>query len=208
MKPTMKVECCIRNGHCAEVKQRNRMNQKSHVLCLLQSVHGAVGKTAYERNVGRRAVLPLAQLGERLWWMPLQPSNRRLGPLDSRIEQGRYLGPMDCFGTANGVVKARTIKRLPPGRTMDWQLVGRSTRQRIDTQCTGRRWRQSRDQSACVATTRGLNFGKCDERRCAKLTLSSLATQTIAMDVQMQEQVVNKLWIIHNSVAPAWKQSR
>ena len=50
------------------------------------------GKTAYERSVGRRAVLPspspLTQFCERVWWMPLQPSNRRLGPL-------RYLGPMD-----------------------------------------------------------------------------------------------------------------
>ena len=74
---------------------------------------GRDGKTAYERNVG-------AQFGERVWWMPLQPSNRRLDPLDSRFEQGRYLGPMDgsntvFIGTASGVVKARTIKRLPPG---------------------------------------------------------------------------------------------
>ena len=50
-------------------------------------------------------------------------------------------------------------------------------------------------------------FGKCDERHCAGLTLSSLATQTIALDVQMQEQVVNKRWIIQNSVVPEWKQS-
>ena len=58
----------------------------------------------------RRAVLPLAQFGERIWWMPLQPSTRRLGPLDSRFEQGRYLGPMDgsntiLVGTASGVVR-------------------------------------------------------------------------------------------------------
>ena len=68
-------------------------------------------KTAYERHVGRRAVLSLAQFGERVWWMPLQPSNRRLGPLDSRFEKGRYLGPMDgsntvLVGTASGVVNA------------------------------------------------------------------------------------------------------
>ena len=31
---------------------------------------GRDGKTAYERNVGRRAVHPLAQFGERVWWMP------------------------------------------------------------------------------------------------------------------------------------------
>ena len=81
---------------------------------------GRDGKTAYERNVGRRAVRPLAQFCDEVWWMPLQPSNRRLGLLDPRFEQGRYLGPMDgsntvLVGTASGVVKARTIKRLPPG---------------------------------------------------------------------------------------------
>ena len=80
---------------------------------------GRDGKTVYERNVGRRAVHPLAQLGERIWWMPLQPSNRRLGPLDSRFEQQRNQGPKDgsntvFIGTASGVVKARTMKRLPP----------------------------------------------------------------------------------------------
>ena len=80
---------------------------------------GRDGKTAYERNVGRRAVPPLAQFGERVWWMPLQASNRRLGPLDSRFEEGRNLGPVDgsnteLVGTASGVVKARTIERLPP----------------------------------------------------------------------------------------------
>ena len=60
--------------------------------------------------------------------MPLQPSNRRLGPLDSRFEQGRYLGPMDgsntvLVGTASGVVKARTIKRLPPGERWTGSLL-------------------------------------------------------------------------------------
>ena len=60
----------------------------------------------------------LPQLGERVWWLLLQPSNRRLGLLDSRFEQGRYLGPMDgsntvFIGIVSGVVKARTIKRLP-----------------------------------------------------------------------------------------------
>ena len=60
--------------------------------------------------------------------MPLQPSNRRLSPLDSRFEQGRYLGPMDgsntvLVGTVIGVVKARTIKRLPPGERWAGSLL-------------------------------------------------------------------------------------
>ena len=52
-----------------------------------------------------------------------------------------------------------------------------------------------------------LKFDKCDERRLAELTSSNLDTQTIALDVPMQEQVVNKRWIIQNIVVLAWKQS-
>ena len=89
---------------------------------------GRDGKTPYERNEGRRAVLTLAQFSERIWWMPLQPSNRRPCPLHSRFEQGRYLGPMDgsntvFIGTTSGVVKAQTIKRLPPGERWTGSLL-------------------------------------------------------------------------------------
>ena len=43
---------------------------------------GRVGKTACERNVRRRAVSPLAQFGERMWWMPfaaIQPPSGSSG---------------------------------------------------------------------------------------------------------------------------------
>ena len=67
-------------------------------------------------------------VGECVWWLPLQPSHCRLGPLDSRFEHGRYLGPMDgsntvLVGTASGVVKARTIQRLPPGERWTGSLL-------------------------------------------------------------------------------------
>ena len=60
--------------------------------------------------------------------MPLEPSTRRLGPLVSRFGQGGYLGPMDgsntvLIGTASGVVKARTIKCLPPGERWNGSLL-------------------------------------------------------------------------------------
>ena len=129
---------------------------------------------------------PLAQFGERVWWMPLQPSNRRLGPLDSRFEQGRFLGPMDgsntvFVGTASGVVKATNNQTIAARRAMNWQLAGRSTRQRIVTKCTGRRWRQSWDQSACVATTCAVPLPpvvpefRLVERQCAEPTSRSSA---------------------------------
>ena len=49
-------------------------------------------------------------------------------PLDSRFEQGRYFGPMDgsntvIVGTASGVVKARTTKRLSPGERWTGSLL-------------------------------------------------------------------------------------
>ena len=43
--------------------------------------------------------------------------------------------------------------------------------------------------------------------RSAVTTSSSSATQTSALDVPTQEPVVNKQWIIQNSVVLAWKQS-
>ena len=38
------------------------------------------------------------------------------------------------------------------------------------------------------------NFDECGEHHCAEPTSSSLATQPIALDAQMQEQVANKRW--------------
>ena len=54
VKPTTKPPCVETSGrskssaasdmgHCVEVNRRDRMNQKSHALCLLQLVHSAVG---------------------------------------------------------------------------------------------------------------------------------------------------------------------
>ena len=128
------------------------------------------------------------------------------------------LGPMDgsntvIVGTASGVVKARTTKRLSPGERWTGSLLDEALGSELTPPCTGRRWLQSRDQSACVATTCGnsctsigARISTGGEHHCAEPTSSSLATQTIALDAQMQEQVVNKWWIIQNSAVPAWKQ--
>ena len=146
---------------------------------------GRDGKTAFERNAGRRAVHPLAQFGERVWWMPLQPSNRRLGPLDSRFEQGRYLGPMDgsitvLVGTASGVVKARTIKRLPPGERWTVSLLDEAQGSEVtpnaledDGGRVGIRAPVLQPHAAVSRPPLCLNVDKCDERHCAELTLSS-----------------------------------
>ena len=138
-----KVQQMSSNGHAGTIKLavesasgvevRTDHDLLTWLASHASSVHrrfsvGRRGKTAYDRNVGRHAVPSWAQLGEQVWWMPLQPSNRRLGPLDSRFEQGRYLRLMDgsntvIVGTASGVVKARTIKRLPPGERWTGSLL-------------------------------------------------------------------------------------
>ena len=56
---------------------------------------GRDGKTTHERLVERRAVPPLAQFGERLWWMPLQPSTVVWALWIQGFEQGSYLVPMN-----------------------------------------------------------------------------------------------------------------
>ena len=182
-------------------------------------VVGRDGKTAHERNVGRRAVPPLAQFGERVWWMPLLPSNRRLSPLGSRFEQGRYLGPMDgsstvLIGTASGVVKARTIKRLPPGERWTGSLLDEALCSELtpntledDGGRVGIRAPVLKNMRQFLYLHWLLKFDKYDERHCAEMTLNSLDTLTIALDVPTQEQVVNRRWIIQNNAVPAWKQS-
>ena len=121
------------------------------------------GKAAYERNVGRRAVLPLAQFGERVWWMLLQPSNCRLGPLDPRFEKegtwDRWMGSNAVLnGNASGVVKARTIKRLPPGERWTGSLLDEA----LGSELHPMHWKtmavECWDQSARVATTRSSSF--------------------------------------------------
>ena len=165
-------------------------------------------------NVRRRAVLPLAQFGERVWWMPLQPSNRRLSPLDSRFEQGRYLGPMDGWntvlvGTASGVVKARTIKRLLPGERWNGSLLDEA----LDSESTPNALEDDGGRVGIRAPVLQPHaavplppFDRCDGRRCAELTLSNLDTQTIALDAPTQELVVHKRWTIQNTAVPAWRQ--
>ena len=80
---------------------------------------GEDGKTAYERCYGRRAPVPLAAFGERVFYAPLMPGGRKLAPLASRMLEGRYLGPADgsscvLVGTPTGTIRARTIKQRCP----------------------------------------------------------------------------------------------
>ena len=169
------------------------------------------GKTAYERNVGRRPVPPLAQFGERVWWMPLQPSNRlwihdlnKEGTWDRWMDRTRYL--LDCKWSGKGP----NNQTMPPSDSWTGNLLDEA----LGSEQTPMMAVELGSERLCCNHTRQflchhwrLKFDRCDERHCAELTLSNLDTQTIAPDVPTQEQFVNKRWIIRNSAHPAWKQS-
>ena len=153
------------------------------------------------RSVGRRAVPPLAQFGERASLMPLQPSNRRLGLLVSRFEQGGNLGPMYGsntvrLGTANGVVRARTIKRLPPSERRHGSFLNEAHGRELarnELEDGGGRVGIRGSEHLCCNHTRQflhhlccLNFDRCDERHHTELISNSLGAQTVALGVPTQ----------------------
>ena len=102
-------------------------------------------------------------------------------------------------GTASGLVKARTIKRLPPGERWTGTLLDEALGSELDTIS---HWKMMAlelgSERLCCNHTRQflclhwrLKFDRYDERHCTELTLSGLDTQTLALDVPTQEQVVN-----------------
>ena len=81
------------------------------------------------------------------------------------------MGPMDGsntvrLGTANGVVRARTIKRLPPSDRWNGSFLDEAHGRLHHHWC--------------------LNFDRCDERHHAESISNSLGTQTVALGVPTQ----------------------
>ena len=113
------------------VSKCQRPMTSSHGFCRVPTActvwDGGKGK---ECETTRSAFLPLAQMGERVWWVPSHPSNRRLRPLDSRFAQGRHWDQwMDRLQSLSalhvGLRKAEHIKRMPPSeRWGDSRLDG------------------------------------------------------------------------------------
>ena len=115
---------------------------------------------------------------------------------------------------ANGVAKARTIKRLPPSEIWNgsfWDEAHGRELARNELDDDGGRVgirepvlqphaRQFLHQHWCM------NFERCDERHHVELIFNSLGAQTVALGVPTQELVVNKRSIVQNSVVPAWRQ--
>ncbi len=80
------------------------------------------GRTGYEAVRGKRASLPMCGFGEKVLFLPAKSVANR------RFEYGIYLGVLQSsnellVATDAGVVKVRTIKRLPDDRRWDAEAV-------------------------------------------------------------------------------------
>ena len=140
-------------------------------------------------------------------------------PLGFSVRTRKVFGPLDgsntlLLGTASEVVKARTIKRLPPGERWTGSLLDEAQGSELtpnalkdDGSRIGIRAPVLQPHVAVPLPPLVQHFDKCDGRHCAERILSSLVTQIIAQDVPTPELVENKRLITQNRVAPAWKHS-
>ena len=85
--------------------------------CQRRYAIGVDGFTAYEKTYGGKPRNQAVEFGEKVWWRPLQPSNKRLRSQAPRFEEGFFLGPIDgstsvAISTLSGdVVQTRAMKR-------------------------------------------------------------------------------------------------
>ena len=81
---------------------------------------GSDGKTPYERRTGRPCGMAAIPFGETVWYRQVREGKERPSKLQSEEFLGVYLGHArmaneHLLGTEEGVIRARTIRRRPPG---------------------------------------------------------------------------------------------
>eukprot|EP00973_Karenia_brevis_P088297 12243523-Karenia_brevis.AAC.1 len=86
------------------------------------------GRTAYHRLKGKRCSHLVLPFGEKVLYKPLKKGGENMNKMEPRHEYGAYLGTSDrtgevYIGTAEGVVKSRTVKRLIDSEQWDLNLL-------------------------------------------------------------------------------------
>ena len=89
---------------------------------------GDDGRTAFERIKGRKCRSPIAIFGERVWYMELDDGKDKRPNIEKRLMDGIWLGingrtGEHIIGTAQGVVKAYTVKRRPKEERWSLQQI-------------------------------------------------------------------------------------
>ena len=86
------------------------------------------GMTGTERVQGKNSHKELCLFGETVLWKPLRIDNYKTPDLDNKFHPGIWLGfrarsDEDLIGTPGGVIRARTVRRLPVGQRRDSVLA-------------------------------------------------------------------------------------
>ena len=86
------------------------------------------GRTAIEEVKGKRSMRPVAEFGEKVTYMPLKSAANPQTKFDNRVEVGVWLGLVltsdeTLIGTSHGVVRARSIRRLPEAERWDYTTL-------------------------------------------------------------------------------------
>ena len=90
---------------------------------------GRDGKTAYQRQTGKRCGQEVVPFRERVLFKKLQDSVGRKRALATKWQEGVWLGHNRAtaeilIGTRQGIEKAWTVRRRPDGERWDAELVG------------------------------------------------------------------------------------
>ena len=95
---------------------------------LTKYTHGKDGKTPWERRrreACKKAVIPI---GEKVLYLPLKTASIHHKKGEPKMEEGIWLGvngrtEETLIGTTKGVVKCRTVRRLPEDKCWDGELI-------------------------------------------------------------------------------------
>ena len=86
------------------------------------------GKTPFNMVNGRERHARVAGFGERILYMPLRSRKQTKEKLEMKLQYGHFIGISMrtdelLIGTSDGVVKARTIKRLIENERLQWRSL-------------------------------------------------------------------------------------
>ena len=97
---------------------------------LTKYTRGKDGKTAWERRRKEPCSKAIVPIGEKVLYLPLKTASINAKKGEPKMEEGIWLGINGrtqevIIGTERGVVKCRTVKRLPEGKCWDPSLLNK-----------------------------------------------------------------------------------
>jgi len=97
---------------------------------LTKYTRGKDGKTAWERRRKEPCSKAIVPIGEKVLYLPLKTASIHAKKGEPKMEEGIWLGINGrtqevIIGTERGVVKCRTVKRLPEGKCWDPSLLNK-----------------------------------------------------------------------------------